>query len=70
MDSRLCICPLLIEHRLDGIVPSTPMPQRSINGATKRKAAFDTPAVPQFNKADGMNSPSDARTNGNKNGVQ
>lgn len=61
---------LLIKRRLDGIVPNTPLPQRSTNGAMKRKAAFDTPAVPKFNKSDGMSSPSDARTNGNTNGVQ
>ena len=36
----------------------------------KRKAAFDTPAVPKFNKADGMSSPIDARTNGSANGIQ
>ncbi|KAL2048259.1 hypothetical protein N7G274_000170 [Stereocaulon virgatum] len=48
---------------LDGIVPNTPVPQRT-NGSTKRKSAFETPAVPKFNKADGMSSPSDARTNG------
>ena len=61
---------LLTENRLDGLVPNTPVPQRSTNGAMKRKAAFDTPAVPKFNKADGMNSPSDARTNGNTTSVQ
>lgn len=70
MDSRSGIVLLLIDDRLDGIVPSTPVPQRPTNGATKRKAAFDTPAVPKFNKADGMSSPSDARTNGNTNSVQ
>ncbi len=70
MNSKLGIYSLLIEHRLDGIVPNTPVPQRSTNGAMKRKAAFDTPAVPKFNKTDGMSSPSDVRTNGNSNGVQ
>lgn len=70
VNSRLRIPTRLIEHRLDGIVPNTPIPQRSTNGATKRKAAFDTPAVPKFNKADGMSSPGDARTNGNTNSVQ
>lgn len=70
MDSRLATQPLLIEHRLDGIVPNTPVPQRSTNGAMKRKATFDTPAVPKFSKADGMSSPSDARTNGNTKSVQ
>ena len=61
---------LLTGNRLDGIVPNTPVPQRSTNGAMKRKAAFDTPAVPKFKKADGMNSPSDARTNGNTTSAQ
>lgn len=61
---------MLTEDRLDGIVPNTPVPQRSSNGATKRKAVFDTPAVPKFNKADGMSSPSDARTSGNLAGIQ
>ena len=61
---------MLTENRLDGIVPNTPVPQRSTNGSTKRKAAFDTPAVPKFNKADGMSSPSDAKTNGNTTGIQ
>ena len=70
MDSKLVYYSLLIEHRLDGIVPNTPVPQRSTNGAMKRKADFDTPAVPKFNKADGMSSPSDARGNNNTNGVQ
>ncbi len=60
----------LSAYRLDGIVPNTPVPHRSTNGATKRKAPFDTPAVPKFNKADGMSSPSDARTNGSTTGVQ
>ena len=60
----------LTTYRLDGIVPNTPMPYRSTNGSTKRKAAFETPAVPKFNKADGMSSPSDARTNGSTNGAQ
>lgn len=50
-------------RRLDGIVPNTPVPQRA-NSLTKRKSAFETPAVPKFNKANGMSSPSDARTNG------
>lgn len=53
--------------RLDGIVLNTPVSQR--NGSVKRKSAFETPAVPKFNKADGMSSPSDARTVGNANGV-
>lgn len=70
MDSKSGIVLLLIDDRLDGIVPHTPVPQRPTNGATKRKAAFDTPAVPKFNKADGMSSPSDARPNGNTNSVQ
>lgn len=60
----------LNSSRLDGIVPNTPVPQRSVNGSTKRKSAFDTPAVPKFNKANGMSSPSDARANGRTNGVQ
>ena len=57
-------------HRLDGIVPNTPVPQRSTNGSAKRKAAFETPSVPKFNKAEGMSSPSDARTNDKPNGAQ
>ena len=61
---------LLTGYRLDGIVPNTPVPQRSTSGATKRKVAFDTPAVPKFNKSDGMSSPSDARTTGITTGVQ
>ena len=61
---------LLTKNRLDGIVPTTPVPQRSTNGAMKRKAAFDTPAVPKFKKADGMDSPSDVRTNGNTTSAQ
>ena len=61
---------MLTENRLDGIVPNTPVPRRSTNGAMKRKAAFDTPAVPKFHKADGMSSPSDARTNGNTTSIQ
>ena len=61
---------MLTENRLDGIVPNTPVPQRSTNGAMKRKAAFDTPAVPKFNKANGMSSPSHARTNGTTTDVQ
>ncbi|KAK0507767.1 hypothetical protein JMJ35_009656 [Cladonia borealis] len=48
---------------LDSIVPNTPVPQRA-NGSIKRKSAFETPAVPKFNRADGMSSPSDARSNG------
>ena len=51
--------------RLDSIVPNTPVPQR-VNGSIKRKSAFETPAVPKFNKADGMSSPSDARSNGSQ----
>ena len=70
MNSRLEIHPLLNEDRLDGMVPITPIPQRFTNSAMKRKAAFDTPVVPKFNKADGMSSPSDGRTNGNTNSVQ
>ena len=50
-------------RRLDGIVPNTPVPQCA-NSLTKRKSAFETPAVPKFNKANGMSSPSDIRTNG------
>ena len=57
-------------YRLDGIVLNTPVPQRSTNGTMKRKAAFDTPTVPKFNKVDGMSSPSDARTNGNTTNIQ
>ena len=49
--------------RLDSIVPNTPAPQRAM-GSTKRKSAFETPAVPKFKRADGMSSPSDARSNG------
>ena len=49
--------------RLDSIVPNTPVPQRA-NASIKRKSAFETPAVPKFNRADGMSSPSDARSNG------
>ena len=48
-------------NRFDGIVPNTPVPQRSTNGSVKRKAPFQTPAVPKFSKAVGMSSPSDAR---------
>ena len=70
VDPRRAIDLLLINDRLDGIVPNTPIPQRSTNGATKRKAAFDTPVVPKFNKAEGMSSPSDAKTNGTSNNVQ
>lgn len=61
---------MLTDNRLDGIVPNTPIPQRSTNGTMKRKAAFDTPAVPKFNKIDGMSSPSDGRTNGTTTSVQ
>lgn len=61
---------LMFMSRLDGITPSTPLQSRSANGPTKRKSTFETPAVPKFNKADGMSSPSDARQNGNTNGVQ
>lgn len=69
MDSESSLKLLLNEDRLNGIVPNTPLPQRSTNGATKRKAIFDTPGVPKFNKTDGMSSPSDARINGNTNSV-
>ena len=55
---------------LDGVVPNTPLQKKSISGATKRKAPYETPAVPKFNKSDGMSSPVDARTNGNANGAQ
>ena len=68
VDPRKAISLLLIDNRLDGIMPNTPIPQRSTNG--KRKAAFDTPAVPKFNKSEGMSSPSDAKTNGIANDVQ
>ena len=51
------------------MVPNTPVPQRA-NNSSKRKAVFETPAVPKFNKTDGMSSPSDARTNGHINSVQ
>ena len=54
---------MLTVSRLDSIVPNTPAPQRA-NGSIKRKSAFETPAVPKFNRADGMSSPSDARSNG------
>lgn len=70
MDWRLGFHLLLIDVRLDGMVPNTPIPQRSANGATKRKAAFDTPAIPKFNKAEAMSSPNVARTNGNTNSVK
>lgn len=52
------------------MVPNTPVPQRSANGSVKRKSAFESPAVPKFNKADGMSSPSDARTGSNAKGMQ
>jgi len=57
-------------HRLDGIVPNTPVPRRSATGSAKRKAAFETPTVPKFNKTDGMSSPSDARAIANTNGQE
>ncbi|KAL8701069.1 MAG: hypothetical protein Q9201_005111 [Fulgogasparrea decipioides] len=43
---------------IDGITPLQP----STSGGNKRKAAFDTPSVPKFSKADGMSSPSDGRS--------
>lgn len=55
-------------HRLDGIVPNTPVPRRSATGSAKRKAAFETPTVPKFNKTEGMSSPNDARAIANTNG--
>lgn len=55
---------------MDGVAPNTSVPQRSSNTSAKRKSAFETPAVPKFCKANGMSSPSDARTGGNINGVQ
>lgn len=61
---------MLSNCRLDGMVPNTPVRQRSAQGSMKRKSAFGTPAVPKFNKANGMSSPSDARTNGNTNNTQ
>lgn len=60
---------MLILYRLDGIIPNTSVSHRSTNGATKRKAAFETPAVPKFSKADGMSSPSDARPNDSTTGI-
>ncbi|KAL8692639.1 MAG: hypothetical protein Q9218_002372 [Villophora microphyllina] len=43
---------------LDGITPV----QQSSSGGNKRKAAFETPSVPKFSKANGMSSPSDGRS--------
>ena len=53
----------------DSTIPNTPLQHRSTKPSTKRKAAFETPAVPKFSKADGMSSPTDGRTNGQTNGL-
>ena len=51
------------------MVPNTPLQHRS-SGSVKRKAAFETPPVPKFQKADGMSSPTDARAGGLPNGIR
>lgn len=53
-----CTMILLTSPRLDSITPI----QRSTNGSNKRKAPYETPSVPKFNKADGMSSLSDGRS--------
>ena len=53
----------------DSTIPNTPLQHRSTKPATKRKAAFETPAVPKFSKADGMSSPTDGRANGQTSGL-
>ena len=57
---------------LGGVSPDTPLQHRSTSMAMKRKAPYETPAVPKFRKGNRMSSPTDARgsENGNMDGVQ
>ncbi|MCJ1396742.1 DNA-directed DNA polymerase alpha subunit pol12 [Xylographa bjoerkii] len=48
---------------LDGLTPNTPR-LATTNGASKRKAAFETPAFPKVNKSHPKSSPTDGRVGG------
>lgn len=46
---------------IDGLVPATPQPGPT-KGASKRKAAFETPSTSKINRSNRMSSPNDGRT--------